>query len=139
MATITWAHHSLIARDRKGSFSGSLYTVILAIVFTALQGVEYYQSSFTISDGIFGSVFFFATGYPYKFFNRKINNYYNSSLNILNKRLYTTAFIYETKLTLNPYWITGFADAESSFSIKIYKRSNSKMGCKTWICNRVTF
>jgi len=31
-------------------------------VFTLFQGVEYSVSSFTISDGIFGSCFYFGTG-----------------------------------------------------------------------------
>jgi len=38
-------------------------TVILAIVFTGLQGIEYTVSSFTISDGAFGSCFYFGTGF----------------------------------------------------------------------------
>ena len=38
-------------------------TVILAIIFTALQGIEYTVSSFTISDGAFGSCFYFGTGF----------------------------------------------------------------------------
>jgi cytochrome c oxidase subunit 3 len=62
-ATITWAHHALIGQDRKGSLLGALLTVILAIVFTIFQGVEYSVSSFTLSDGIFGSCFFFGTGF----------------------------------------------------------------------------
>jgi cytochrome c oxidase subunit 3 len=40
-----------------------VYTVILAVIFTTLQGVEYSVSSFTISDGVFGSCFYFATGF----------------------------------------------------------------------------
>jgi len=62
-ATITYAHHSLIQGERQGALYGSVATVILAIVFTALQGVEYSVSSFTISDGVFGSCFFFGTGF----------------------------------------------------------------------------
>jgi len=38
-------------------------TVLLAIVFTAFQGIEYTVSSFTISDGAFGSCFYFGTGF----------------------------------------------------------------------------
>jgi cytochrome c oxidase subunit 3 len=38
-------------------------TVLLAFIFTAFQGVEYIASSFTISDGAFGSCFFFGTGF----------------------------------------------------------------------------
>lgn len=61
--TVTYAHHSLIKGDRKGALYGSVYTVALAVVFTALQGVEYAFSSFTISDGTFGSCFYFGTGF----------------------------------------------------------------------------
>jgi cytochrome c oxidase subunit 3 len=61
--TVTYAHHSLIQGNRKGALYGLVYTVLLAIVFTALQGIEYTVSSFTISDGAFGSCFYFATGF----------------------------------------------------------------------------
>jgi cytochrome c oxidase subunit 3 len=62
-ATITYAHHSLIKGDRKGSLYGSIFTVILALIFTLFQGIEYSVSSFTISDGAFGTCFFFGTGF----------------------------------------------------------------------------
>jgi len=61
--TVTYAHHSLIQGNRKGSLYGLLYTIILAILFTGLQGIEYSVSSFTISDGIFGTCFYFGTGF----------------------------------------------------------------------------
>jgi len=61
--TVTYAHHSLIQGNRKGALYGLIVTVILAIIFTALQGVEYTVSSFTISDGAFGSCFYFGTGF----------------------------------------------------------------------------
>jgi cytochrome c oxidase subunit 3 len=61
--TVTYAHHSLIEGNRAGALYGLLYTVILASIFTFFQGVEYTVSSFTISDGIFGSCFYFATGF----------------------------------------------------------------------------
>jgi cytochrome c oxidase subunit 3 len=61
--TVTYAHHSLIQGDRKGSLNGLLATIILAIIFTAFQGVEYTVSSFTLSDGAFGSCFYFGTGF----------------------------------------------------------------------------
>jgi cytochrome c oxidase subunit 3 len=62
-ATITYAHHSLIQGNRKGSLIGSIFTILLAIIFTAFQGIEYSVSSFTISDGAFGTCFFFGTGF----------------------------------------------------------------------------
>ena len=62
-ATVTYAHHSIIEGKREGALYGSVATVLLALVFTAFQGVEYSVSSFTISDGAFGTCFYFATGF----------------------------------------------------------------------------
>ncbi len=62
-ATITYAHHSLIYGERKGALYGSIATVLLAVIFTIFQGIEYNVSSFTISDGAFGTCFFFGTGF----------------------------------------------------------------------------
>jgi cytochrome c oxidase subunit 3 len=61
--TVTYAHHSVIGGDRRGALYGLVATVILAVVFTLFQGVEYTVSSFTISDGTFGSCFYFGTGF----------------------------------------------------------------------------
>ena len=61
--TVTYAHHSLIQGNRSGVLGGLIFTVILAIIFTAFQGAEYSVSSFTISDGTFGSCFYFGTGF----------------------------------------------------------------------------
>jgi cytochrome c oxidase subunit 3 len=61
--TVTYAHHSLIQGDRTGTLYGLVYTILLAVVFTALQGIEYSVSSFTISDGVYGSCFYFGTGF----------------------------------------------------------------------------
>jgi cytochrome c oxidase subunit 3 len=62
-ATITYAHHSLIKGERKGALYGSIFTVVLALIFTLFQGIEYNVSSFTISDSVFGTCFFFGTGF----------------------------------------------------------------------------
>jgi cytochrome c oxidase subunit 3 len=62
-ATITYAHHSIIQGKREGALYGSIFTVLLAIIFTGFQGLEYNVSSFTISDGAFGTCFFFGTGF----------------------------------------------------------------------------
>jgi cytochrome c oxidase subunit 3 len=61
--TVTYAHHSLIQGNRAETLYGLVATVILAVVFTACQGVEYNVSSFTISDGAFGTCFYFGTGF----------------------------------------------------------------------------
>lgn len=61
--TVTYAHHSLIQGNRSGALYGLTFTIILAVVFTGLQGVEYTVSSFTISDSTFGTCFYFGTGF----------------------------------------------------------------------------
>jgi cytochrome c oxidase subunit 3 len=40
-----------------------IITLLLALLFTSLQGFEYTFSSFSFADGIFGTCFFFATGF----------------------------------------------------------------------------
>jgi cytochrome c oxidase subunit 3 len=61
--SVTYAHHSLIQGNRSGTLVGLFFTIILAIIFTGLQGIEYSVSSFTISDSTFGSCFYFGTGF----------------------------------------------------------------------------
>ena len=61
-AFITWAHHSLIQGYRRGAVIGTLVCIILAIIFTALQGFEYLNAPFSIADSVFGTVFFASTG-----------------------------------------------------------------------------
>nr|AYR05275.1 cytochrome c oxidase subunit 3 [Coleoptera sp. ACP-2013] len=61
--TVTWAHHSLMENNYNQAFQGLMMTVILGIYFTILQGFEYIESPFTISDSSYGSSFFMATGF----------------------------------------------------------------------------
>nr|YP_009995407.1 cytochrome c oxidase subunit III [Ochthebius lividipennis]QNP09823.1 cytochrome c oxidase subunit 3 [Ochthebius lividipennis] len=61
--TVTWAHHSLMENNFSQAKQGLLLTVILGIYFTMLQAYEYIEASFTISDAIYGSSFFMATGF----------------------------------------------------------------------------
>ena len=62
-ATVTYAHHAITAGNKIEAVFGLILTVVLAIFFTALQGFEYVSANFTISDGIYGSTFFMATGF----------------------------------------------------------------------------
>ncbi|GAB4225838.1 MAG: cytochrome c oxidase subunit 3 [Methyloligellaceae bacterium] len=61
--TITWAHHALLKDDRRGVVWGLVLTIILGILFTALQAYEYAHAGFQFSGHIYGSVFFMATGF----------------------------------------------------------------------------
>nr|BBD14125.1 cytochrome c oxidase subunit 3 [Ophirina amphinema] len=61
--TVTWAHHSIVGGHRSGAVVGLTLTVVLAIIFTALQVFEYNTASFDISDGIYGSTFYMSTGF----------------------------------------------------------------------------
>ena len=61
--TITWAHHSILARNRAEAIQALFLTIVLGVYFTILQAWEYIDSPFTIADRIYGSTFFVATGF----------------------------------------------------------------------------
>jgi cytochrome c oxidase subunit 3 len=61
--TVTWAHYALQEGDRRGLIWGLALTVILGMLFTALQAYEYLHAGFTFSGHIYGSTFFMATGF----------------------------------------------------------------------------
>lgn len=121
--TVTYAHHSLIQGNRKGTLDGLLYTIILAVIFTGFQAVEYSVSFFSISDGAFGSCFYFGTGFhgfttsvapnlcEEKLSNNKI------SIAIPDKKFKTINRYSLDKNFLE--WLVGFVDAEGNFNIKI--------------------
>ena len=62
-ATVTWAHHALLVRAKKHALFSLMFTIILASLFTCLQVLEYVNAPFNISDGIYGSCFYMATGF----------------------------------------------------------------------------
>lgn len=61
--TITLSHHCIIKSERNIALMGGIFTLALANFFTILQYLEYSVSSFSISDGIYGSCFYFGTGF----------------------------------------------------------------------------
>lgn len=62
-ATITWAHMSLLSSNGLESHIGFLCTVLLGVLFSLLQLMEYKNSSFTIADSVYGRTFYLATGF----------------------------------------------------------------------------
>nr|ASM82831.1 cytochrome c oxidase subunit III [Cryptophyllium tibetense] len=61
--TMTWAHHSMLNNNMTEMNQGLMITIIMGVYFTSLQYFEYKESPFTISDSIYGSTFFMATGF----------------------------------------------------------------------------
>nr|BAO52510.1 cytochrome c oxidase subunit III [Coptosoma parvipictum] len=61
--TVTWAHHSMMESKFNQVKNSLMMTVMLGMYFTALQTYEYMESSFCISDSVYGSSFFMATGF----------------------------------------------------------------------------
>ena len=61
--TVTWAHHSLINNYFSKTFFSLLFTISLGVYFLIMQAIEYDEANFCISDGVYGSVFFMATGF----------------------------------------------------------------------------
>lgn len=61
--TLTWAHHSIISGLNKQARFSLLFTCVLGVYFTWLQGNEYAETSFSIRDGAYGRCFFVATGF----------------------------------------------------------------------------
>lgn len=61
--SVTWTHHSILNNNLKERKKRLIITIILGIYFTILQSIEYIESPFTISDSIYGSSFFVATGF----------------------------------------------------------------------------
>jgi len=62
-ATITVAHEAIIGGSKGHAILALLATIALALIFTSFQGLEYATSPFTMSDSVYGSTFFMATGF----------------------------------------------------------------------------
>jgi cytochrome c oxidase subunit 3 len=61
---LTWSHKVLVNRAAKqATITTLVITIFLAFFFIFFQGYEYCTSSLTFNDGIYGSVFYIATGF----------------------------------------------------------------------------
>ncbi len=57
------AHEAIVGGSKTHAVLALFATVLLAIIFTSFQVFEYKTSAFTISDSVYGSTFFMATGF----------------------------------------------------------------------------
>lgn len=60
---VTWRHHALIFIKNNQTKFRLIITVLLGFYFSALQAWEYWDSSFSLTDSSYGTVFFVATGF----------------------------------------------------------------------------
>jgi cytochrome c oxidase subunit III len=61
--TLTWSHHALIHGDREAAKKGLWLTIILGIVFSAIQAYEYMHSPIPFKGINYGAAFYMATGF----------------------------------------------------------------------------
>ena len=61
-ATITYSHHALINNNRNKALNGLAITFWLIVIFVSCQYIEYTNAMFTITDGVYGTVFYAGTG-----------------------------------------------------------------------------
>nr|YP_010852787.1 cytochrome c oxidase subunit III [Gonepteryx amintha]WGL40167.1 cytochrome c oxidase subunit III [Gonepteryx amintha]WHS18933.1 cytochrome c oxidase subunit 3 [Gonepteryx amintha] len=61
--TVTWAHHAMMNNNFSQTSQSLFITILLGFYFSILQAYEYMEASFTISDSVYGSTFFMATGF----------------------------------------------------------------------------
>jgi cytochrome c oxidase subunit III len=61
--TVTWAHHALINGDRDGLKKGLWATIILGLIFSAIQAYEYSHAPFAFKGLNYSAAFYMATGF----------------------------------------------------------------------------
>jgi len=53
----------LVSGKKTETIMGLVLTLVLGVIFTSLQALEYYQAPFSIADSVYGSIFFVTTGF----------------------------------------------------------------------------
>lgn len=61
--SVTWCHYSILIRKNFERILSLIFTVIFGWVFSIFQFIEYKDSTFCISDSVYGSIFFISTGF----------------------------------------------------------------------------
>jgi cytochrome c oxidase subunit 3 len=60
---VTWARHALSENNQKDLVRGLGCAIILGLIFSAFQAAEYVHASFKMTDGVYPSNFYLATGF----------------------------------------------------------------------------
>ena len=61
-ATVTWAHESVLSKNRNNALLGLFITTLLIIIFVLCQICECNSATFNITDSVYGSIFYATTG-----------------------------------------------------------------------------
>nr|AHA52576.1 cytochrome c oxidase subunit III [Triraphis sp. QL-2013] len=61
--SITWCHYSILNDNYSNSILSIFFTLLLGVLFIFFQYLEYNESFFSMSDSVYGSIFFMATGF----------------------------------------------------------------------------
>lgn len=59
---VTWVHRGVAIGSFREALDGFILTLLLGIIFLFFQILEYYDSLFSLNDGVYASTFFMLTG-----------------------------------------------------------------------------
>ena len=62
-ASLTWCHHAIVLGNKYEAVVGLLVTLALGAIFSFVQLFEYYSAPFSMSDSVYGSIFYLTTGF----------------------------------------------------------------------------
>lgn len=61
--SVTWCHHAIEVGEYKVRVVSLVITLVLGLLFTCLQALEYYVASFSFSCSCYSSIYFMGTGF----------------------------------------------------------------------------
>lgn len=129
-ATITYAHHGFIQGKREAALYGSIATVLLAIIFTGLNLYAFFQGWWACAPKCFLNNNYILVSIAKRVrpgTSSTFKAFKGTKWALCTKRLYTT-IVDVKEPQLSPYWVTGFTDAEGSFSLKVSKSKSTRSG-----------
>jgi cytochrome c oxidase subunit 3 len=61
--SLTWSHHSIVLGNKHQAVLSLIITILFGIIFSGVQLFEYYSAPFSMSDSVYGSIFYLSTGF----------------------------------------------------------------------------